>query len=315
MASRKSRTRPFGSLRSKRRSALPILENLEERIVLSQALPIGVVDNSSVAPVSPHGSLVPYTLANGGTSWLLVPGATGVLATQGSTPKPANGPAGTAPTSVPGAIMGGLPVASPLTLNGPQQSPGPAGYIPSQIQTAYGLSSNGGYNNNISFAGIKGDGAGQTIGIFEEGYNPAFGTDGTSERPAHVRQDLRPVGHAASTFVDSHGVPLSSSNNPTNNPDFANYGAGPEIALDIEWAHAMAPAADLVVLCATPITDPDDASRTSQGIATLAGLPGVSIVSASYGWYYRRLRRARGSAQQQLGQPRSSSRRWRPTRV
>ena len=45
--------------------------------------------------------------------------------------------------------------------------PGPAGYTPVQIQTAYGV-------NQISFAGIKGDGTGQTIGIFEEGYNPAF---------------------------------------------------------------------------------------------------------------------------------------------
>ena len=143
--------------------------------------------------LSPHGGLVPYTLANGGTGWLLVPGATGVLATQGSTPKPASGPAGATPTSVPGAIMGGLPVASPLTLNGPQQSPGPAGYIPSQIQTAYGLSSNGGYNNNISFAGIKGDGAGQTIGIFEEGYNPAFvnSTD-PNYAPAPCRSSTRP---------------------------------------------------------------------------------------------------------------------------
>ena len=59
----------------------------------------------------------------------------------------------------------------------PQRPPAiarPAGYTPIQIQTAYGLSSTGGYNNDISFAGIKGDGAGQTIGIYEEGYNPAF---------------------------------------------------------------------------------------------------------------------------------------------
>ena len=70
----------------------------------------------------------------------------------------------------------GQPARSPRrsTPAGPSRSPGPAGYIPIQIQTAYGLSNDGGYNNNISFAGIKGDGAGQTIGIFEEGYNPAF---------------------------------------------------------------------------------------------------------------------------------------------
>ena len=131
--------------------------------------------------------------------------------------------------------MGGLPVASPLTLNGTRQSPGPAGYIPSQIQTAYGLSSNGGYNNNISFAGIKGDGAGQTIGIFEEGYNPAFvnSTDpnyATSALPGFDKTFGLP-NPPSLTFVDHNGIPLSASNNAGNNSDFINYGAGVEIAL------------------------------------------------------------------------------------
>jgi hypothetical protein len=283
MASRKSRTRPIGSLHRKRRSALPILENLEERIVLSQALPNGVADNSTVAPLSPGGGLVPYTLANGDTSWLLVPGATGVLATQGKTPAEPNNPAGTSPTSIPGAIMGSLPVASPLTLGGPQQSPGPAGYIPSQIQTAYGLSTGGSYNSNISFAGIKGDGKGQTIGIFEEGYNPAFGTNGSSGA-LHAFDQTFGLPDTSLEFVDSNGMPLSASNNASNNSDFGNYGAGVEIALDIEWAHAMAPAANIVVLCATP-----DSSNYYEdiplGIATLAGLPGISVISVSYGWF------------------------------
>ena len=109
MASRKSRTRPFGSLRRKRRSALPILENLEERIVLSQALPPNLVGNSSASPLSPHGGLVPYTLANGGTGWLLMPGATGELATQGRTPLPATDPAGSTPSSIPACHHGQPP--------------------------------------------------------------------------------------------------------------------------------------------------------------------------------------------------------------
>ena len=44
------------------------------------------------------------------------------------------------------------------------------------------------------------------------------------------------------------------------------------------------PAANIVVLCATP-----DAANYFEdiplGIATLAGLPGVSVISASYGWF------------------------------
>ena len=46
----------------------------------------------------------------------------------------------------------------------------------------------------------------------------------------------------------------------------------------------MAPAANIVVLCATPI--PANYYRGHpHGIATLAGLPGVSVISVSYGWF------------------------------
>ncbi len=185
-------------------------------------------------------------------------------------------------------ILGNLPVASPLVSGGPQQSPGPAGYIPSQIQTAYGLSTGSGYNTNISFGGIKGNGAGQTIGIFEEGYDPAFvNTSSASYSTSALAVFDKTFGlpdPPSLTFVDHSGTPLSSSNNSSNNPDFLDYGAGLEISLDIEWAHAMAPAAKIVVLCATP----DSANYYEDiplGMATLAGLPGVSVVSASYGYF------------------------------
>ena len=82
---------PHSPLRTPARQAairLPILETLEERIVLSQALPI-VVAHSSLPPLLPQVGLVPYKLASGGTAWLQMPGATGVLATEGSPARPA----------------------------------------------------------------------------------------------------------------------------------------------------------------------------------------------------------------------------------
>jgi subtilase family serine protease len=82
------------------------------------------------------------------------------------------------------------------------------------------------------------------------------------------------------TFVDHTGLPPSSSNNSSNHPEFGNYRAGPEIALDIKWAHAMAPAARIEVLCAA-ITS--SGVEIVNGIATLASLPGVSVISVSYG--------------------------------
>ena len=108
--------------------------------------------------------------------------------------------AAASPPAVPGAILGSLPVGSPFGSAGPQQITGlagPAGYIPQQIQTAYGLSTGSGYNNDISFGAIKGDGTGQTIGIYEEGYNPAFvdtsGLQLQHECAGGLRQDLRPA--------------------------------------------------------------------------------------------------------------------------
>ena len=142
------------------------------------------------------------------------------------------------PSSSSGVILGGLPVSSPFDLSPAQQTPGPSGYIPQQIQTAYGLSTGSAYglstgsayNNNIAFAGIKGDGTGQTIGIFEEGYNPAF-VDTSS--PNYSTSALAVFDKTfglpdppSLTFVDHTGTPLSSTNNSTNNPDFFNYGAG-----------------------------------------------------------------------------------------
>ena len=45
----------------------------------------------------------------------------------------------------------------------------------------------------------------------------------------------------------------------------------------------MAPGANIDVLCATP--EPPYYEDIVQGMATLAGLPGVSVVSASYGYF------------------------------
>ena len=69
-----------------------------------------------------------------------------------------------------------------------QQTAGPAGYLPIQIQTAYGLSTGTAYNNNISFGSVTGNGAGQTIGIFEEGYNPAFVSTYLNGNPSRWRE-------------------------------------------------------------------------------------------------------------------------------
>ncbi len=251
MASRKRIVpRPI-SPRRKRRSTLPRMEDLEPRIVLSNTLPPNIA-GAEASGLYPTRRRRPTWCP---TSWRAAgrPGCR-CPAPPGSW-RPGAAPGTTKPFD-PGVILGGLPAASPLTLNGPQQTTGPTGYIPIQLQTAYGIAAGGSYNSGISYAGIKGDGAGQTIGIFEEGYNPGFVA--TSD-PGYSASSLAVFDQTfglpdppSLTFVDHTGTPLSSSNNSSNNPDFYNYGAGDEIALDIESAHVMAPAASIVVLSATP---------------------------------------------------------------
>ena len=275
---------------------LPVLEALENRVVLSRTptlAPPNVAElaaSAIVSPVSESDGLIPVRLASGATAWLEEPPASrlGLRASSGSA---VGVTAASQPTirAVPGAILGGLPVSSPLESRriGRTRGAGRASF-PQQIQMAYGLSSGGGYNNEISFGAIQGDGAGQTIGIYEEGYNPAFvdtSDPGFSSSGLAIFDRTFGLPDPPSlTFVDHTGVAMSATNNANDNPDFLDYGAGLEIALDIEWAHAMAPEASIVVLSAVPDSD-NFFEDIPLGVATLAGLPGVSVVSASYAWF------------------------------
>ena len=225
MASRKRSVRLFVSSRRKRRSILPLLENLENRLVLSvsqstvplassstvsqSTAPLALASNlpadAAAAWLSGGSGLVAFPLANGGTAWMLGAGSSGPLVNQGQGSSPGTSPSNSqANPATDGAILDHLPVASPLTSGVSLQTIGPSGYIPQQIQTAYGLSNGSVYNNNIAFGGIKGDGTGQTIGIYEEGYNPDFVDTYVNGDPSQganaayttsagvLRQDLRP---------------------------------------------------------------------------------------------------------------------------
>src|SRR6516165_1478609 len=118
----------------RRRSWQPNLEEVEGRQLLSLGYPTAL---------TPPEGLVPYPLASGGTGWLMRPGATGVLANQ--QPSSNGGIQIAQPTPFNhGVIMGSHPVASPYAAGPAQQFPGPAGYTPIQVQTAYGLSTGSG---------------------------------------------------------------------------------------------------------------------------------------------------------------------------
>lgn len=142
------------------------------------------------------------------------------------------------------------------------------GYSVHQVRQAYGWN----FSWNI---GGNPDGSGQTIAIIDGGYDP------------NIRSDLH-------QFDLAEGLP--------DPPSFKNYyqtinGQGPstdsswagEEAMDVEWAHAMAPGANIMVVNAFDKYT-DYWGQTHQTLQYLeeeaqwaAGQPGVSVVSMSWG--------------------------------
>jgi hypothetical protein len=161
-------------------------------------------------------------------------------------------------------------------------SPAPpqSSYSPQQIWSAYGISS-------IMFGNIKGDGMGQTIAIVDAYDNPAFlDTSDPNFDSSDLHQfdkqfqlpdppSFRKVGQDGSSTLP----PTDPRGPGTNNWEL-------EEALDVEWAHAIAPKAN-IVLVETNFSFTDGATALQDllaGVTTAAGLPGVSVVSTSWGF-------------------------------
>ena len=103
----------------------------------------------------------------------------------------------------------------------------PVGLTPDQVRTAYGF-------DNISFNGIVGDGTGQTIAIVDAYSHP------------NIVKDL-------AVFSRTFGLPDPPSFKIVNQYGGTklpakNRGWAQEIALDVEWAHAIAPGASILLV-------------------------------------------------------------------
>ena len=141
----------------------------------------------------------------------------------------------------------------------PATGGGPGGgYTPLQVRQAYGL-------DNITVGGVTGNGAGQTIVLVDLYDQPT------------VFSDL-------ATFDSYYGLPAPPSFTKVNDQGDASPlpasdsqgGWGVEEDLDVEWAHSVAPMANLILM----EVDPNDDLLAA---AQLAGsLPGVSEVSMSF---------------------------------
>jgi len=142
-------------------------------------------------------------------------------------------------------------------------SPTPVGFTPAQVATAYGI-------NSIRLHGVIGNGAGQTIAIVDFGNDPTIASD-LQAFDQHFGLPAPP----SFTVVNQNGqtAPLPPNTNGTN-------GESGETSMDVEWAHAIAPEASIVLVEGISVTSTMD---QVTAIRTAANYPGVSVVSMSFG--------------------------------
>jgi len=166
-----------------------------------------------------------------------------------------------APTSGAADVAVPLVEVVPTSTATPNGSSGqPAGFSPQQISQAYGF-------NQISFdnGAIKGNGSGQTIAIIDAYNQP------------DIAGDLQ-------TFDSQYGLQAPPSftvvnENGGSSLPVANQSWGLEISLDVEWAHAMAPGANILLVEANS----DSYADLMTAVNYARNQPGVSVVSMSWG--------------------------------
>ncbi len=133
----------------------------------------------------------------------------------------------------------------------------PAGYSPAQIQAAYGF-------NQVSFGSVKGDGTGQTIAIVDAQDDP------------NIQSDLN-------AFDAQFGLPNTTVDrvNQTGGTSYpatdSTGGWEMEESLDVEWAHAMAPGATIMLVEASTASDSDLLAGVNYAAAH------ANVVSMSWG--------------------------------
>ena len=151
------------------------------------------------------------------------------------------------------------PVMHPDYIIRPNVTTGIMGYSPGQIKSAYGF-------DQVSLSGgATPDGTGQTIAIVDAFDDP------------NIVSDL-------ATFDSQFGLPAPPSFrvvNQTGGSSLPQPDAGwaGEISLDVEWSHAIAPGANILLVEATTNSNSDLVAATDYA----RHAAGVSVVSMSWG--------------------------------
>jgi hypothetical protein len=147
-------------------------------------------------------------------------------------------------------------------------------YTPQQICQAYGI-------NSITLGSLVGTGAGQTIAIVDAYDDPDLLDTSAAN---FASSDLHKF-DAQFGLADPPSFVKLNQSGGTTLPGLDPAGPGTtswegEEALDVEWAHAVAPGASIDLVEATS----GDFSDLMAAVNTARNLPGVSVVSMSFGW-------------------------------
>lgn len=152
-----------------------------------------------------------------------------------------------------------------------------SGFTPAQIRQAYGF-------DQISFnhGTIPGDGRGQTIAIIDPLNDPNIVPDANTFSQAYGLP-LFNTGGPALQVVQPDGAPVATI---PSTPRAAIDGLAGETSLDVEWAHAIAPQAN-ILLVEVPVTvyanGTFDIGPMLSAAYWASSQPGVSAVSMSFG--------------------------------
>jgi hypothetical protein len=140
-----------------------------------------------------------------------------------------------------------------------------APFDPAQIRAAYGL-------GNISLGSVTGNGAGQTIAIVDAYNDPDITSDVVSFNSMYTLQQFNVSGGPTFTVENQTGGTSPLPSNAT---------AGDwdvEESLDVEWAHTIAPMANIILFEAN-----SNGNDLYTAAIKAASTPGVSVVSMSWG--------------------------------
>ncbi|HEX3996961.1 MAG TPA: pre-peptidase C-terminal domain-containing protein [Pirellulales bacterium] len=161
------------------------------------------------------------------------------------------------------ALANPLGTASPATGSA---SPPSAAYTPAEIESVYDF-------DQVAFAGgtIQGNGAGQTIALIDAYNDPDIQADLTTFDSA--------FGITAPPTFTVEGQTGSTTQLPSTPTPGSNNDWSLEISLDVEWAHALAPDAKILLV------ESNSSSLTDlfAAVSTAANTPGVDVISMSFG--------------------------------